>query len=180
MLLTANWDTGRKKKWVSPTLVVSPLLSAGESLLLKDTKELRFRITNLADVAFSVEDIYVQLITCGGEAFILSVGKGLGSERIDLGTIDFEGSSVKKLSDEIFEVQPLSTAFFRVGYNAKAVYDEVERQRSTPCKVKASKDTLKEVPAAGDVYLLMRIVRPDNGLDYPIRRKIDLVAASER
>ena len=163
-----------KKKWAVPTVSITPIQADAPTSFSKPNV-VDFRITNHADVDLPVERLALQLITCGGPSFIMSVGDNLGSNRIDLGVVDFKGASVKMFRDTTYTLPPTSTAFFKIAYQPQEVSSTLDEQQRNPCPHEAdSRDIMApQDPVPGEVYLLIQFVRPDNGEDYVFRKRLE-------
>lgn len=87
-------------------------------------------------------------------------------KRIDLGSVSFD-SNVTKLgeNDVIYTITENRTAFFSFKYDLSLVEDEI----NSDCKSK-SKDLQK--PRKGDLYLLLKIINPQTGQEFIVRKKI--------
>jgi len=87
-------------------------------------------------------------------------------KRINLGNISFD-SNVQRLGDGdiIYTVKEERTAFFRFSYDTQIV----EKEKNSDCNT-VSKDFFK--PRKGDIYLLIKLVNPQDGKSFVIRRKI--------
>ncbi|KAB1065220.1 hypothetical protein [Salibacter halophilus] len=87
-------------------------------------------------------------------------------KRINLGNIKFD-NNVQRLGDDdiIYTIKEERTAFFRFTYDTQIV----EKEKNSNCNA-VSRDILK--PRKGDIYLLVKLVNPQDGKSFVVRRKI--------
>lgn len=105
-------------------------------------------------------------MTCTKNEFALSDEGAMIEKRVNLGNVTFD-NNVHRLGegDVIYTVREERTAFFSFSYDTKLV----EEEKKSDCKV-PSVDLLK--PRKGDVYLLIKLVNPQNGKSVIVRRQI--------
>lgn len=127
----------------------------------------RFRISNPSDLLLSIEDIYLQLMTCTKSDFAMSEGEGsIKEQRINLGQVSFD-NNVSKLGDKdiIYTIKEQRSAFFKFSYD----YNLVQREKKSDCK-QVSKDVTTN--RKGDLYLLVRAINPQTGQSFIMRKKV--------